>query len=351
MKHQRLLGFLWLGLLLFAAVFIILWGRIPTKDAQTRIPLSTARPETTTIFIAAHVEPHVQAQLFTVPPSYVPAPTPTPSPAPEPEAFSLFWYSDTQYYAYKHPEIFRAMTRWSVENAKAYGALAVLHTGDIVDNHKYERHWKNASSALTLLKGYLPLYCVAGNHDVGADSVDYTMYRTYAFCDVTDRKRLYEDGVCWVQPLNKQHVLLLGIGWQKGTACLSWVHEQLSYYPDYAAILLVHSFLEDNGSLTPFGKLLESELLASEPSIRLVLCGHKDGSVRWQKAYDENKRTVNAVLYNYQDDKQNGLGYLRILTFHPDTRSIDFTTYSPYLDDYNYYSTPELDTFTLYNAF
>ena len=35
MKHQRLLGFLWLFLLLGAAVFCSLWGRVPTKGAQT----------------------------------------------------------------------------------------------------------------------------------------------------------------------------------------------------------------------------------------------------------------------------------------------------------------------------
>ncbi len=350
MKHQRLLGILWLGLLLCAAVFCIVWGRVPTKEQQAYCDLRVLQPKSTVAVISVSVESAPSpspAPRCTVPPS--PSAVPTATPAPEP--FSLFWFSDTQYYAYKKPEIFRAMSEWAVENAAAQRALAVVHTGDIVDNHNYERHWKNAASALSLLVGRLPLYCVAGNHDVGADTIDYTMYHSYNFCDVRAPKKLYENGVCWVQPIEAQKLVLLGIGWQSGTPYLDWAIEQLAAYPDWTAIVLVHSFLESNGTLTPNGKLIEQRLLPAAPNIRLVLCGHKDGSVRWQKTYDDDTRTVNALLYNFQDDKQKGLGYLRILTFDPVARSIDVTTYSPTLDDYNYQRDPALDTFTLYNAF
>ena len=141
------------------------------------------------------------------------------------------------------------------------------------------------------------------------------------------------------------------VGWQKGTPYLDWVKAKLHEYADYSAVLLVHSFLEDNGTLTANGKLLEKSLLPDAKNLRLILCGHKDGSVRWQKTYDDNTRTVNAVMYNFQDDKQKGLGYLRILTFDPVSRSIHVSTYSPYLDDYNYYQEESLDSFTLYNAY
>ena len=99
------------------------------------------------------------------------------------------------------------------------------------------------------------------------------------------------------------------------------------------------------------GKLLEETLLRDCQNVRLVLCGHRDGSARWQETYDDGARTVNALLYNFQDDKTKGLGYLRILTFDPVLRSVSVTTYSPYLDDYNYYETVSRDTFTLPNAF
>ena len=345
MKHQKLLGLLWLGLLLGAAAFCILWGGVPTKSAQLLL-----RPRETIRVIAVELDETPTPTARRSPPP-TPSPSPTPSPTPDPSKFSFIWYSDTQYYAYKRPEVFRAMTQWTVEHASEYNALAVLHTGDIVDNHLYERHWNNAASALDLLDGALPLYCVAGNHDVGADTVDYTMYRQADFCDVTDSSFVYQDGVCWILPIVSRRILRVGIGWQTDNAYLDWVRTRIAAYPDYTAILLVHSYLEDNGTLTENGRLLEQEIVSVSPNVRLILCGHKDGSVRRQQTYDDGTRTVNAILYNFQDDKKNGLGYLRILTFDPVDRSLSVTTYSPYLDDYNYYSTVSKDTFAIPNAF
>ncbi len=358
MKVQRLIGCLWLGLLLGAAVFCILWGRAPTKDTQAFLALDTMPPNATMPIVSIRFRatmPTSNAPCYTVPPSPSPTPrptaTPVPTATPDPEPFALVWYSDTQYYSYKKPEIFRSMTEWTAAHAEELNILAVVHTGDIVDNHNYDRHWNNARSALKLLNGYLPLFCVAGNHDVGAETPDYTAYKDAAFCTVTDRMRLYDGGVCWTQPFPERMLLLVGIGWQKDAPYLDWVKARIAEYPDYSVVLLVHSFLEDNGTLTENGKLLEKRLLADTPNIRLVLCGHKDGSVRWQKTYDDNTRTVNALLYNFQDDKTRGLGYLRVLTFDPLTRNIDVTTYSPFLNDYNYQTKESLDTFTLYSAF
>lgn len=344
MKYRGLLGVLWLGLLLGAAGFCIMWGRTPTKGGQVFFGA-----EPTMRVIRVEVAKTAQPIRATAIPT--PSPTPVPTATPDPAPFSLFWYSDTQYYAYKRPEIFRAMATWSIEHAETYNALAVVHTGDIVDNHNYERHWQNATSALTILDGHLPLYCIAGNHDVGADTVDYTMYRKADYCDVREPAQLWENGTCWVQPIADKRVLLVGIGWQKGTPYLDWVKARLDDHPDDAAILLVHNFLDDNGVLTDNGKLIEEGLIRDAKNVRLVLCGHRDGSARWQQTYDDGQRTVHALMYNFQDDKKKGLGYLRILTFDPVLRSLSVTTYSPYLDDFNYYSDASRDTFTIPNAF
>ena len=115
MKHQRLLGFLWLALLLGAAVFCILWGRVPTKGTQAYLGA-----EPTMYVVAIEITADATPRLTALP-IPTPAPTPVPTETPDPAPFTFFWYSDTQYYAYKRPEIFRAMTSWSVEHAKEYG--------------------------------------------------------------------------------------------------------------------------------------------------------------------------------------------------------------------------------------
>ena len=284
-------------------------------------------------------------------PTATPSPSPKPTNTPEPTPFSLYWVSDTQVYAYRYPKVFNKVFAYMANTYAEQNALGVLLTGDIVDNRHEARHWANAKAAIGLLEGKLPLWSVAGNHDVGADQTDYGAYLACGFCAAEEGDLLYKDGVCWYDTFTAagQDFLLLGIGWQNDSDYLPWVKGVLETYPDHTAILLVHSFLTDKGNLTGTGKNLEKELLGAYPNLRLVLCGHNDGSARWQRTYEDG-HSVNALMYNFQDDKKYGLGYLRILTFDPTDRSLHVTTYSPWFDDYNYYKDESKDTFTLTEA-
>lgn len=284
-------------------------------------------------------------------PTPTPTSTPTPTPTPEPTPFSLYWVSDAQVYAYRYPNVYNKIFSYMANSCHEQNALGVLMTGDLVDNRSEQRHWDHARAAIGLIEDKLPLWCVAGNHDVGADKADYSTFLRYGFCAAEEGDLLYRDGVCWYDTITAagQDFLLLGVGWQTDSEYLPWVKGVLEMYPDHTGILLVHSFLTAKGGLTGTGKNLEKELLANYPNLRLVLCGHNDGSARWQKEYEDG-HTVNALMYNFQDDKKNGLGYIRILTFDPEDRSLFITTYSPWFDDYNYYKDESKDTFTLMEA-
>ena len=377
MSKTRMFQALWLLLLSVVCVLMFYYRREPTKSDQevlveedtvvavtaperTPFPTPTSAPtpaptvyEITEVFIPLMQTPSpVPASLppapirVTTPVPATPAPTAT-SAASEP--FSLIWFSDTQYYAYKKPEIFLSMADWAVRVRQEYNAVAVVCTGDIVDNRNYTRHWTNAEAAILRVREAMPFYCVAGNHDVGADKVEYETYLEYDFCSSPSAMAFSDDGHCWALPLPEQGILLCGIGWQNDASYADWVNEHIAEYADLPAVLLVHSFLNDDGSLSTNGKRVEKAILRESPSVRLVLCGHNDGSARWSRTYDDG-HTVNAMMYNFQDDKKYGLGYARILMFNPGTRNVAVTTYSPYLDDYNYYRESERDTFTLYDA-
>lgn len=373
MSKTRMFQALWLLLLSVICVLMFYYRRESTKSPQevlsseetvTAVQASVTAPtpaptepptpvptvyEITEVFIPL-LETPTPVQP-TLPPTPVP-PMPSAMPSATPkktEPFSLIWFSDTQYYAYKRPEIFLSMADWAVKIRSDYSAAAVVCTGDIVDNRNYTRHWTNAEAAITRIRDVLPFYCVAGNHDVGADSVDYSTYRQYDFCTAPEAMEFSDDGRCWVLPLPEQGVLLVGIGWQNDTAYADWLNLRIAAYGDLPAVLLVHSYLNDDGTLSTNGKRVEKAIVSKSPSVRLVLCGHNDGSARWSKTYADG-RTVNAMMYNFQDDKKYGLGYARILMFNPMTRNIAVTTYSPYLNDYNYYKDAAKDTFTLYNA-
>lgn len=373
MSKTRMFQALWLLLLSLVCVLMFYYRRESTKspqetlvredtvvaavatDARTPVPLPTDTPtpvptvyEITEVFIPLLYTPSPVAP--TLPPTPTPAATPVPTAEPVGyRPFSLIWFSDTQYYAYKRPEIFLSMADWAVRIRSDYDAAAVVCTGDIVDNRNYTRHWTNAEAAIDRIRESMPFYCVAGNHDVGADTVDYSTYRQYDFCTTPEAMEFYDDGRCWVLPMREHGILLCGIGWQNDAMYADWLNERIDAYRNLPAVLLVHSFLNDDGSLSVNGKRVEKEILRASPSVRLVLCGHNDGSARWSKSYVDG-HTVNALMYNFQDDKKNGLGYARILMFNPKTRNIAITTYSPFLNDYNYYKDTSRDTFTLYNA-
>lgn len=373
MTKTRMFQALWLLLLSLVCVLMFYYRREPTKSAQellfgkdaaaaaatgtstpSPVPTDTPTPvptiyEITEVFIPLLYTPSP------VPPTLPPTPTPVPTPAfvatdaPKAEPFSLIWFSDTQYYAYKRPDIFLSMAEWATSIRAEYNAAAVVCTGDIVDNRNYTRHWTNAEAAIEKITESMPFYCIAGNHDVGADKVEYETYLSYDFCTAPESMEFSSDRHCWVLPLYEQGILLCGIGWQNDDAYADWLNERIQAYADLPAVLLVHSFLNDDGSLSTNGRRVEKAILRKSPTVRLVLCGHNDGSARWSRTYGDG-HVVNAMMYNFQDDKKYGLGYARILMFNPNTRNIAVTTYSPYLNDYNYYRDAAKDTFTLYQA-
>ena len=377
MNQNRVFQALWLLLLSLICVVMFFLKRERTKypqeviaEAETVVVALTDSPRATAAFSPTpSPTPTPAPTLYEITDVFVPLfsqPTATPpasvppeslyarmtpfTPPAKTEPFSLIWFSDTQYYAYKKPEIFLSMADWVLRVHEDCRTVAVVCTGDIVDNRNYSRHWENADAAISKIRDVLPFYCVAGNHDVGADTVDYSIYRKYDFCTATEDMQFYDDGRCWVLPLREQELLLCGVGWQNDTQYADWLLDAIADYPEYPAILLTHSFLNDDGTLSANGKRVERDVLRNAPSIRLVLCGHNDGSTRWSKTYPDG-HTVNAMMYNFQDDKKHGLGYARILMFNPGTRNIAVTTYSPFLDDYNYYRESSKDTFTLYDAF
>lgn len=301
------------------------------------------------------------ASTFT--PTAKPTPSPTPAPtalpqytaAPQPTPFTLYFFSDTQVYSYLQPAVFCAMTDWMLQNYEKDNALYALHAGDTVDNYLQERFWDNADLALAPLQGKLPLLCVAGNHDVGMGAMKYDAWKERDYLSVKNKLQLYRDGECFYEPFTAggTDFLVLGIGWQKDESWVPFARRVLEKYNDRVCIILVHSFINSSGVLTEMGTTVERELIRPYTGVRLVLCGHCCGAGLWTGSYEDGARTVNGMLYDYQDDFAKGRGYLRILRFDPLTRSIEATTYSPYLDDYNYYNDARSsrEQFTLYNAF
>ena len=340
-------------------------GKQTAEASPSPIAAESATPETVSDVVPTP-EQTAEPTLAPVPtpsPTPTPAPTeePTPTPVPEQSPFTILWIADTQNYAYKNDAGLISIVDYALKEKDELNIIAVLHTGDIVENNAKDEEWEKIRADVEPLRGVIPFYCICGNHDLGHGTGQnavrkhgYEQYFKYDLCDVHEEEQRYNNGECWYQFLEEQELLLVGIGWHLDadySKRQEWLDRVIDSYADYPVIILTHNFLYNDGDYSEEGRLLEKSLISKHPNIRLLLCGHHKGIRKLQTVYEDGERTFTAIMYNLQLDKKKGTGYCTLMTFYPTSRSIAFTSYSPYFNDYNYLDNPKYETFVLENAY
>ncbi|MDD3212363.1 MAG: metallophosphoesterase [Eubacteriales bacterium] len=262
---------------------------------------------------------------------------------------TIVWMSDTQGYSRSYPEIFESMTNWIVDQQDALNIQYVLHTGDVVDNFDDMRQWENAKKALSVLEGKVPLFVVAGNHDIHGTNQEYG-----AYLELFGEKRFetlptfggaYRSGRGRYDLVSIEDVPVIfmstgyGMGYGVDDDAITWINEILQQYSDRFAILCFHSYIDPDESFSTDGGVLFEKVVKKNPNVGLVLCGHRHGVNHTAVQLDDNgdgtpDRTVYQMVADYQDESKSGGGYLGLLTFNRTERTISVNTYSPYLDDY-----------------
>ena len=274
--------------------------------------------------------------------------------------YSLFWMSDTKIAEQGlRADAYKDMISWVRNNADEHEAFALVTTGNIVNYANNVAAWKLAESEIKTLPEELRYYPTAGQSDVDGDELNFVPY--VGHCEsVSSPRHEFKEGHIWYQSQAGHRLVLMGIDYKKPAQTpkeekqqkqwLSAVNDAAKYYKNYSIVLLVNGFMDEDGNLTEFGQLLDQQVLSRNANIRLVLCGNAEGTARWAKDYGTH--TVNGLMFNYQNDEENGLGFLRVLTFNDENRSIEVYTYSPTMNRESYDAEhPELDKFTLFNAY
>ncbi len=287
-------------------------------------------------------------------------PEPTPDPALKP--FTIAWFGDTQSYASTYPEQFDAMTRWVVDNRDALSIRYVVHTGDIVNKPEVQAEWDAARAALSRFSGALPFFSVAGNHDlVGMLTQTGQDYGRYAelmeALGLSDTPTLGGRDETWrrrydLVTIGRDAFIFIGTGYRLSLDDYDWLNEILAQYADRTAVLIVHEYLDFDGVPRGDGRHLYRKVVMKNPNVKYVLCGHRHRVQHVIQEVDENSdraadRSVYALMNDYQGYENGGGGYLVLLTFDPKLREIRVTSYSPVLDDYNYFEDGTIETYTL----
>lgn len=289
------------------------------------------------------------------------APTPTPEPTPDPamQPVTYAWISDTQGYCAKYPQTFIDMVRWIVESRADWNTQYVIHTGDVVNDMLRDREWKTATEALTQLNGHLPLFMIAGNHDIRGmvhdysaygkllDKLDYKRYPSFGE-ELHSGRRRYD-----LVTIGYDEFILIGVGYSATSSDIAWLNETLEKYAERTAILIAHWYLnlKDYEERMADAQTLY-QVVKRNPNVRYVLCGHRHGVRSVIQSFDDdgngtNDRDVYAIMADYQGFPEGGGGYIALMTFDPAERVIRMNAYSPVLDDYNYFEDETRETYAI----
>jgi 3',5'-cyclic AMP phosphodiesterase CpdA len=268
-----------------------------------------------------------------------------------PGSWTLVLLPDTQFYAQDHPDIFTAQTRWIVENRDARRIRFVLHEGDVTNDNS-PGQWGNARYSMSLLDGVVPYALVPGNHDGGyaRDSLLSVFFPVALFQRAPTFGGVFETG----KLDNSYHLftaggrewLILALEWEPREEVVAWADRVLKKYPERSAMILTHAYLNyDDTLLDQAAHQLWDTLIAPNRNVAFVFSGHvcDDGAGRLRST-GRNGNTVEQIVANYQMRAEGGEGYLRLMEFRPDGKTVQVKTYSPYLGKY---LTDEQQQFTL----
>lgn len=269
------------------------------------------------------------------------------------EEFSFVWMSDTQYYTESYPYIYEKQTEWIVKNREKLNIEYVFHTGDIVNVYNDLNQWNVADKAMkTLDDAGVPYGVLAGNHDVNNKDHDYSYYSRFFGEDRFKNNDYYggsfqnNRGHYDLMSVNGIDFIMIYLGWGIEEEGIAWVNQVLEAHPNRKAILNVHEYLLATGNRSPIGDQLFEKVVVPNENVFAVLSGHYHNAQTLVDDIDDNgdgiaDRTVYQMLADYQGGPEGGQGYLRILNFKMKDNQVYVQTYSPYLDDYNYYDPTE----------
>jgi hypothetical protein len=281
----------------------------------------------------------------------------------------------------RNQPIFELMTAWIADNIDRLNIKLVLCTGDLVEqsgildpdgavaDQTGTQQWAAVSRAFERLDNRVPCILATGNHDYGVSNVNEarrTHFDEYfspsrnhltqkllrkAGTDAQGNPSLSNAAYEFISPQGRKF-LILSLEFAPREAALAWGAGVMGKpaYKDHTGLLLTHTYLdsqsehiadEDYG-LTDvnYGQAIWEKLVQPSTNIEMVLSGHiaSPDNPREHLGFrlDKNAagKTVNQMAFNAQAMGggwygNGGDGWLRILEFHPDGKTVTVRTFSP----------------------
>lgn len=312
-----------------------------------------------------------RASAFLAACAFLAFPLPSLTRADTGKPWTLVLLPDTQNYSYGFPDVFMSQTEWIAGNKDKRNIKLVFHLGDITDRNT-RPEWLNARKAMdVLVKAEIPFVLVPGNHDIGRWGSSRgratflnEYFGSFDYNKTSIKRAYYERGHLentWqVFETPWGPFMVIALEYLPRNGAVAWADRSVGRYPQYHAILVTHSYLSDKSTRYDWEKngppkkyITIKENVIHDPD------GYNDGERMWRKLVSKHKNflftfnghvtgkgtgylaskgghgnEVHQMLANYQKGVKpdHGMGWLRILEFQPDRRTIKVSTYSPHLD-------------------
>lgn len=304
-------------------------------------------------------------------------------------AFSMVLLSDPQTYtkfSYNQP-IFDLMLEWINKETENLNIKGVLCTGDLVEKNNYPlssvlvgaqggngnmtsvEQWEYISQAFSRLDNRLPYISSLGNHDYGYESAENRNTEFNKYFN-TARNRKIKDKVVSFFPnaageaslensayeFKEQgwdNILIITTEFHPRDEVLEWAKNLVASdkYKNHFVIFMTHSYLSKNNvriqkegykAENPnYGEDIWNKLIYPSSNIKLVICGHDaeagekfERNVGFRTDNNSADKVVHQMMFNAQAlgggwHGNGGDGWLRILEFLPDGKTINIKTFSP----------------------
>ena len=272
--------------------------------------------------------------------------------------FTLILFPDTQNESQYFPNVLDSETVWVANNRSALNIQAVLGLGDIVNDGASTAQQQNADAAIkTLDHAGIPYFLAIGNHDydganTGASARKATGFNQWFGPARYAGKSYYKgnfpsgsnENFYGVLTINDKQYLILVLEYIPRTSSVNWAASIVQANPDKEVIVVTHSFTFVDGTRVDQcdtqdlnrdndGDESWNAFESRYPNIIMVVSGHLTATQAARRAdLGVNGNLVNEMFSNYQTLANGGDGWLRILTFHPNSNTISVKTYSPYLN-------------------
>jgi hypothetical protein len=299
-----------------------------------------------------------------------------------PDSWSMIVLPDVQSYVKfgRNQPLLELMTAWIAEQIDPLNIGLVLCTGDLVEqneiidpagpklNQPSKAQWESVAQAFGRLDGRVPYVTCTGNHDYGYRNAEdrRTQFNRYFPVDKNFRNQqllraaahnaagtpTLENAAYEVVSPQGRPFLVLSLEFAPRDAIIDWARAVVDQpqYADHTVILLTHSYMnrhgvrfeKENYPLTDanYGAAIWRKLVEPARNIQLVIAGHIGGAddVEAHLAFrsDPNAagKTVQQMVFNAQAlgggwYGNGGDGWLRILEFLPDGKTVQVRTFSP----------------------